>query len=400
MNTEEMFSKSMSYQNNAREERINSNKMSSQNMQSDRPLMIAVIFLVVIGVMAIFSASAPKCIEMGLNPARFLVQQIFGIIVGVVGLRFLSNFHYKKLIKYALPIAWTVVGMLILVKVAGVTVNGAQRWINIGPMSLQPSEFAKPAVVLLLAAVFTKDTNLLDNDKIVTAFLPIMIMVGLIFIQPNLSMVLLLMATSVAIYLCAGGSTQLILWGGCSVIPLLLLKGLKGYQTSRIQTWLHPEADPLGAGYNIIQSLVAFASGGLYGVGYGSSKQKLAWLPEAHTDFIFAVIGEEQGFIGCLLIICLFWTILQRGFVIAVKCQDMYGKLLALGLTFSICFQGFLNMWVASSFVPATGVPMPFISYGGSSIMVSLWMIGILLNISKDNVKRVRFGNNNVRSIQ
>lgn len=395
-----MFSKSMSYQNNAREERINSNKMSSQNMQSDRPLMIAVIFLVVIGVMAIFSASAPKCIEMGLNPARFLVQQIFGIIVGVVGLRFLSNFHYKKLIKYTLPIAWTVVGMLILVKVAGVTVNGAQRWINIGPMSLQPSEFAKPAVVLLLAAVFTKDTNLLDNDKIVTAFLPIMIMVGLIFIQPNLSMVLLLMATSVAIYLCAGGSTQLIMWGGCSVIPLLLLKGLKGYQTSRIQTWLHPEADPLGAGYNIIQSLVAFASGGLYGVGYGSSKQKLAWLPEAHTDFIFAVIGEEQGFIGCLLIICLFWTILQRGFVIAVKCQDMYGKLLALGLTFSICFQGFLNMWVASSFVPATGVPMPFISYGGSSIMVSLWMIGILLNISKDNVKRVRFGNNNVRSIQ
>ena len=390
----------MSYQNNAREERINSNKMSSQNMQSDRPLLIAVIFLVVIGVMAIFSASAPKCIEMGLNPARFLVQQIFGIIVGVVGLRFLSNFHYKKLIKYTLPIAWTVVGMLILVKVAGVTVNGAQRWINIGPMSLQPSEFAKPAVVLLLSAVFTKDTNLLDNDKIVTAFLPIMIMVGLIFIQPNLSMVLLLMATSVAIYLCAGGSTQLILWGGCSVIPLLLLKGLKGYQTSRIQTWLHPEADPLGAGYNIIQSLVAFASGGLYGVGYGGSKQKLAWLPEAHTDFIFAVIGEEQGFIGCLLIICLFWTILQRGFVIAVKCQDMYGKLLALGLTFSICFQGFLNMWVASSFVPATGVPMPFISYGGSSIIVSLWMIGILLNISKDNVKRVRFGNNNVRSIQ
>ncbi len=390
----------MSYQNNAREERINSNKMSSQNMQSDRPLLIAVIFLVVIGIMAIFSASAPKCIEMGLNPARFLVQQIFGIIVGVVGLRFLSNFHYKKLIKYTLPIAWTVVGMLILVKVAGVTVNGAQRWINIGPMSLQPSEFAKPAVVLLLAAVFTKDTNLLDNDKIVTAFLPIMIMVGLIFIQPNLSMVLLLMATSVAIYLCAGGSTQLIMWGGCSVIPLLLLKGLKGYQTSRIQTWLHPEADPLGAGYNIIQSLVAFASGGLYGVGYGSSKQKLAWLPEAHTDFIFAVIGEEQGFIGCLLIICLFWTILQRGFVIAVKCQDMYGKLLALGLTFSICFQGFLNMWVASSFVPATGVPMPFISYGGSSIMVSLWMIGILLNISKDNVKRVRFGNSNVRSIQ
>lgn len=383
----------MSYQNSRP-----ADKMSSQNMQSDRPLMIAVIFLVVIGLMAIFSASAPKCIDMGLNPARFLIQQILGVIVGIFGLRFLSNFHYKKLINYTMPFVGIVIMMLLLVKFAGVTVNGAQRWINIGPLSLQPSEFAKPAVVLLLAGAFYKDANIMDNEKIVWAFAPILFMVGLIFIQPNLSMVLLLLATSVAIYICAGGSLKLILCGMSTMIPLLLLKGLKGYQSSRIETWLHPEADPLGAGYNIIQSLVAFASGGLYGVGYGSSKQKLAWLPEAHTDFIYAVIGEEHGFIGCLLIICLFWTILQRGFLIAVKCQDMYGKLLALGLTFSICFQGFLNMWVASSFVPATGVPMPFISYGGSSIMVSLWMIGILLNISKDNVKRVRFGN--VRSIQ
>ena len=383
----------MSYQNSRP-----ADKMSSQNMQSDRPLMIAVIFLVVIGLMAIFSASAPKCIDMGLNPARFLIQQIFGVIIGILGLRFLSNFHYKKLINYTMPFVGIVIMMLLVVKFAGVTVNGAQRWINIGPLSLQPSEFAKPAVVLLLAGAFYKDANIMDNEKIVWAFAPILFMVGLIFIQPNLSMVLLLLATSVAIYICAGGSLKLILCGMSTMIPLLLLKGLKGYQSSRIETWLHPEADPLGAGYNIIQSLVAFASGGLYGVGYGSSKQKLAWLPEAHTDFIYAVIGEEHGFIGCLLIICLFWTILQRGFLIAVKCQDMYGKLLALGLTFSICFQGFLNMWVASSFVPATGVPMPFISYGGSSIMVSLWMIGILLNISKDNVKRVRFGN--VRSIQ
>lgn len=376
----------------------NNENLSPQNMQSDRPLMVAVIFLVVIGLMAIFSASAPKCIEMGLNPARFLVQQILGVIAGIIGLRFLSNFHYKKLIAYTLPFAFFVIIMLVMVKLFGTTVNGAQRWINIGPMSLQPSEFAKPAVVMLLAAVFSKDAVIMDNNKIVTAFIPILIMIILIFTQPNLSMVLLLVATSVAIYLCAGGSLQLILCGAGMMVPLLLLKGLKGYQSSRITTWLHPEADPLGAGYNIIQSLVAFASGGLYGVGYGSSKQKLAWLPEAHTDFIYAVIGEEQGFIGCLLLICLFWTILQRGFLISVKCQDMYGKLLALGLTFSICFQGFLNMWVASSFVPATGVPMPFISYGGSSVMVSLWMIGILLNISKDNVKRVRFGND--RNIQ
>ena len=385
----------MSYQNSG----FQNENMSTQNMQSDRPLLIAVIFLVVIGLMAIFSASAPKCIEMGLNPARFLIQQILGAVIGFIGLRFLSNFHYKKLMAYTLPFAFFVIIMLIMVKVAGVTVNGAQRWINIGPLSLQPSEFAKPAVVMLLAGVFYRNAEIFDGNIIATAFIPILIMMAFIYMQPNLSMLLLLLFTSVAIFLCAGGSMQLILFGGACFIPLLLLKGLRGYQSARITTWLHPEADPLGAGYNIIQSLVAFASGGLYGVGYGSSKQKLAWLPEAHTDFIFAVIGEEHGFIGCLLIICLFWTILQRGFLIATKCQDMYGKLLALGLTFSICFQGFLNMWVASSFVPATGVPMPFISYGGSSIMVSLWMVGILLNISKDNVKRIR-NYTNVRNIQ
>ena len=299
---------------------------------------------------------------------------------------------------YTLPFAAFVIAMLVLVKVAGVTVNGAQRWINIGPMSLQPSEFAKPAVVLLLAGVFYRNAEVFDKNKIITAFIPILIMMGLIFIQPNLSMLLLLMFTAVAIFMCAGGSIKLLLTSAACVIPLFIMKGLRGYQSSRIITWLNPEADPSGAGYNVIQSLVAFATGGFYGVGYGSSKQKLAWLPESHTDFIYAVIGEEHGFIGCLLIIFLFWTLLQRGFYIATKCQDMYGKLLALGLTFSLCFQGFLNMWVASSFVPATGVPMPFISYGGSSIMVSLWMVGILLNISKDNVKRMRTYTN-VRSI-
>ncbi len=385
----------MSYQNNNPKIDI----INTQNMQSDRPLLIAVIFLVVIGLMSIFSASAPKCIEMGVNPARFFIQQLLGVAVGFVGLKFLSNFHYKRLMTYTLPFAFFVIIMLFLVKVAGVTVNGAQRWINIGPMSLQPSEFAKPAVVLLLAGVFYRNAEIFDNNKIVTAFIPILIMMALIFVQPNLSMLLLLLFTSVAIYLCAGGSIKLLIFGASCAIPLFIMKGLKGYQSSRIMTWLNPEADPLGAGYNVIQSLVAFATGGLYGVGYGSSKQKLAWLPESHTDFIYAVIGEEHGFIGCLLIICLFWTILQRGFLIAIKCQDMYGKLLALGLTFSICFQGFLNMWVASSFVPATGVPMPFISYGGTSIMVSLCMVGILLNISKDNVKKIR-NYTNVRNIQ
>ena len=178
----------MSYQND-----IPNTNISSQNMQSDRVLLTAVIFLVVIGLMSIFSASAPKCIEAGVNPAKFLIQQILGVVAGFIGLKFLSNFHYKKLMTYTLPFAFAVIAMLFLVKVAGVTVNGAQRWINIGPMSLQPSEFAKPAVVLLLAGVFYRNAEIFNNNKIVTAFIPILVMMGLIYMQPNLSMLLLLL---------------------------------------------------------------------------------------------------------------------------------------------------------------------------------------------------------------
>ena len=390
----------MYYQRNSRHGKTNINANMNTTQQNiiitppDKTLMVVVMFLVVIGVMIIFSASAPKCISMGVTPAKFALNQLFGVLIGYLGLKFLSNYDYRKLVGWTTIYSYAVIGLLLLVHFTGDVVNGAQRWITVGPMSLQPSEFAKPAIVLLLANVFHKDANIMDANKWANAFIPILIMVGLIFIQPNLSMVILLGMTSVILYLCGNGSIKLIGMMAATIIPLLLLHGLKGYQSSRITTWLHPESDPLGAGYNIIQSLVAFASGGFYGVGFGASKQKLAWLPEAHTDFIFAVVGEELGFIGCVLVLVLFWTLLQRGFVIASRCPDMYGKLLAVGLTFSICFQAFLNMSVASSFMPATGVPMPFISYGGSSVIVSLWMIGILLNISKKRVKKIRVHHN------
>lgn len=397
MKKEERYLKIMYYQRNNKRRVQTEGSTTQQNIiitPPDKALMVVVLFLVVIGVMVIFSASAPKCVDMGVNPAKFALQQIFGVIVGYLGLRFLSNYDYRKLVNVTNMYATIVILLLVAVHLFGDIVNGAQRWINLGPLSLQPSEFAKPAVVMLLAKVFHKDANITDPNKWTTAFFPILIMVGLIFVQPNLSMVILLGMTSVILYLCSSGSIKLIGMMAATVVPVLLLHGLKGYQSSRITTWLHPESDPLGAGYNIIQSLVAFASGGLYGVGFGASKQKLAWLPEAHTDFIFAVVGEELGFVGCVLVLILFWTLLQRGFVIASRCPDMYGKLLAVGLTFSICFQAFLNMSVASSFLPATGVPMPFISYGGSSVMVSLWMIGILLNISKKRVKKIRVQQN------
>lgn len=365
----------------------------------DRTLLVIVAFLVILGLMSIFSASAPKSMELGLNPARFVFNQMFFVVLGFLGMKFLTNYDYKNLVMWTMPVMIAVVAMLILVNYTplGVTVNGAKRWIDLGFTQLQPSEFAKPAIVMLLASAFYKNSTVFDNNKMIY-FVPILLMIFMIFKQPNLSMVILLLTTSLVMYLSAGGPLRL-LWiglggGAFAAFTAGITHLIKPYQMSRITTWLNPEADPLGAGYNVIQSLVAFATGGFWGVGYGSSKQKLAWLPEAHTDFIFAVIGEELGFIGCLLVIGLFWTFIHRGFLIASRCPDMYGKLLAVGITFSIGFQAFLNMSVASSFLPATGVPLPFISYGGSSLMVSMWMIGMLLNISKKRVKKIRVQSN------
>lgn len=365
----------------------------------DRTLLVIVAFLVILGLMSIFSASAPKSMELGLNPARFVFNQIIFLVFGFIGMKLLADYDYKNLIAWTMPFMILVIVMLFMVNYTplGVTVNGAKRWINMGFFQPQPSEFAKISVVMLLAGAFHKNSKIFDSNKMIY-FIPILAMVFMVFKQPNLSMVILLMATSLVMYLSAGGPLKILFAGlGAGVFGLLTASVthlIKPYQMSRITTWLNPEADPLGAGYNVIQSLVAFATGGFWGMGYGNSKQKLAWLPEAHTDFIFAVIGEELGFIGCLLVIGLFWTFIHRGLLIASRCPDMYGKLLAVGITFSIGFQAFLNMSVASSFLPATGVPLPFISYGGSSLMVSMWMVGILMNISKKRVKKIRVQSN------
>ena len=387
----------MSYQRQMRREPSdNRNEIQSVIVSApDKTLLIVVAFLVIIGFLAIFSATAPKCLDEGGNPAQFLIKQLICFIVGFFGLKFFMNYDYKKLANWNVVVMVSILVALFLVDCTplGVVVNGAKRWINIAGFQLQPSEFAKPAVVLLLASAFRKDANLFDQDKWLKAFIPIIIMAGLIFIQPNLSMVILLGMTTVVMYMAGGGSMKLFLsCVGTMFVTLVigLTTIIKPYQLQRIKTWRHPESDPLGAGYNIIQSLIAFASGGFSGVGYGGSIQKLSYLPECHTDFIFAIIAEETGFVGCLFVIGLFLTFLHRGLIIAMRCPDMYGKLLATGITFSITFQAFMNMSVASSFAPTTGVPLPFISYGGSSLIVSLIMVGILLNISKKRFQNIR----------
>lgn len=406
MKSEEECLKTMPYQRNRHTHKYHNDGGHSHGQVSDvvlsppdTTLMVVVAFLVVIGLMAIFSAGAPKSMEMGENPASFAFKQFIYLIFGVFGLNYFSKTDYKKLKNWAVPFAWFVVAMLALVDFTplGVVVNGARRWIMLGPIQFQPSEMTKIAVILLLSNAFYRDSNLFSSHKIVNYFLPILVMIFLVYKQPNLSMVILLLLTSMVMYLSVSGSIKYMITLGLSGIAaafgtfmLFGQKLLHGYQMQRIQIWLNPNSDPYGAGYNIIQSLLAFAAGGFWGVGYGNSKQKLAWLPEGHTDFIFAVIAEELGFLGCFFVIGLFWTFIHRGIIISSRANDMFGKLMAVGITLSIGLQAFINMSVSSSLIPATGVPLPFISYGGTSLVVSLCMVGVLLNISKKRIKRIR----------
>lgn len=362
----------------------------------DKSLIIIVTFLVIIGFLAIFSATAPKCMREGANLASFLIKQMIFAGVGFFAMGFFAKFDYKKLEKYNSKFMWTVIVLLFIVKFTplGLEINGAKRWINLGFMQLQPSEFAKPLFCMLLATMFKDRIDLNTLLKNFTSVvLPMLIILFLILKQPNLSMAIILCMTTLGLYIAGRGPWQPLAAGGGLMglgILTMLPKLLHGYQMDRITVWLNPGSDAQGKGYNIIQSMIAFASGGFSGTGYGGSLQKLAYLPECHTDFIFAIIAEEFGFLGCLFVTGLFVGLVHRGIRIAKRCPDMYGKLLALGITIIFGFQAFLNMSVASSLLPVTGVTLPFISYGGTSIIVSLAMVGILLNISKQRIQRIR----------
>ena len=353
----------------------------------DRTLVFIVFFLIILGFLAIFSAGAPTCISKNLPSTYFVVRQFVCFIIGLVCMLVVSRIPYKKFDKYSVFVSWIIIGLLICVEVFGTTVNGATRWLTIGSFQFQPSEMAKFGVVALLASAFSKDINIWDKNKWKRYFFPIIVMVLLIFKQPNLSMVMILGISSLFMYFASGGSLKLI-GGVIAGGAMLVATFLQGYQKERIEMWIHPEKDPFGAGYNIIQAMMAFVAGGFLGEGYGNSRQKLGWLPEGHTDFIFAVFAEEFGFLGCLLIIGLFLAFLQRGLIISSRCEDVFGKLLAAGITVSITIQAFINMGVASSMLPATGVPLPFVSYGGTSLVMTMCMIGVLLNISRKRARR------------
>ncbi|MFH0702472.1 MAG: putative lipid II flippase FtsW [bacterium] len=356
----------------------------------DKPLIIIIIILIIFGTMAILSAGAPEGIDLYNNPAYYAIKHIAFVIIGLVFMIITANFDYKNWKDLAIPFSLITIALIGATYVPGLGKEsyGASRWL-VG-LPIQPSELAKIASILLISSALVNSKSLI-NHKMFSHFFLIGLMILLILFQPNLSIAAMITLITAVIML-AGGVSFWLFGGLAASAGLFLYTHIlsTSYQLNRITGWLDPWADPQGTGYNLIQSWYAIGSGGIWGVGFGNSKQKLFWLPFRHTDFIFSIIAEELGLIGCLILIGLFVVFIYRGFLIANRCSDSFGRLVAFGITFIISFQAFVNIGVAVGVLPVTGVTLPLISYGGSSVVITMTMLGILLNISRKRIRKIQ----------
>lgn len=346
-------------------------------------LFLIVVFLVGIGVVMVFSASYYDTLSS--DPFYYLKRQgLFGV-AGLLAMLVAMNFPYDKYRIFTKPVLLVTVILLVVVFFFDDT-KGSHRWIPLGLFNLQPSEIAKFSVALFMADILSRQKA--DPNDIKGDLGHIVIVVGailaLILKEPDLGTTMAI-AAMVMIVLLVAGLRWLYFWGTCLVgaagVVVLIMNS--EYQMRRIIGWLDPWSDPIGMGYQPIQSLYALGSGGFWGMGIGNSRQKLGFLPEQNTDFIFAIIGEELGFIGGAFIILMFILLAWRGYKIARNCPDMFGTLLATGITTSLVIQAFLNLGVVTNTLPVTGIALPFLSYGGSSLLMSMGAVGILLNISR-----------------
>jgi cell division protein FtsW len=363
-------------------------------LENDRWLFGVTLALCLLGAVMIFSASAVTAEHQYGRPYIFLVRQAAWLILGIFGMFALMRTDYRRLREPAVVCTAVCVVLLMLVGTFFLDKSHAtHRWIKFGPIGIQPSELAKLAIILYLAwfldlkrrnasaMEFSKDDFL---QTILPAVGPILLFVLLIVLQPDLGTSVDIVLIATAILFVAGLSWKWLVVGGAAALPMLyLLISHVSYRQARLMAFLNPDSDPLGSGFQLLQSLIAVGSGGLTGVGLMESKQKLFYLPEAHTDFIYAVICEELGFIGAILVIALFGIYAWRGLRASFSAPDGFGRLLALGITAMVLSQALINFVVVLGMVPTKGIPLPFVSYGGSSLLVMLLATGVLLNISQ-----------------
>jgi cell division protein FtsW len=367
-----------------------------RRLENDRWLFGVTLALCLLGAVMVFSASAVTAEHQYGRSYIFLLRQSAWLLLGLFGMFALMRTDYRKLREPAVVYTAVCVVLLMLIGTFFLDKSHAtHRWIKFGPLGIQPSELAKLAIILYLAwfldlkrrhaagMEFCKKDFL---QTILPAAGPILVFIALIVLQPDLGTSVDIAVIATAVLFVAGLSWKWIAVCGAAALPMLyLLITHVGYRQARLIAFLNPESDRLGSGFQLLQSLIAVGSGGFSGVGLMEGKQKLFYLPEAHTDFIYAVICEELGFIGAILVITLFGIYGWRGLRAAFAAQDGFGRLLALGITAMVMSQTLINFAVVLGMVPTKGIPLPFVSYGGSSLLVMLLATGVLLNISQQS---------------
>ncbi len=364
------------------------------NNQFDKILIFVILTLIVFGLVMIASAGVVYSQTRFEDEYYFFKHQLFyGVLPGLIVLYFFSRINYSFWKKISPLIFLISLIFLVLVFVPGIgtKVYGASRWIKLGSFSFQPSEMMKLAIVLYLSAWLESRgwSRIRDFFEGLLPFVAILSLVGFLIIkQPNTSTLVIIILSSLCIFFIAGAKmSHLISLALAGLISLAIMIKMAPYRLNRILVYLDPTTDSRGIGYQINQALLAIGSGGILGLGLGHSRQKFNYLPEPVGDSIFAIIGEELGLIGCIILITLFVILAVRGFKVAKKAPDNFGQLVAVGITCWIIIQAFMNIAAISGIIPLTGVPLPFISYGGTSLVFLMAGVGILLNISKQTIK-------------
>ena len=354
----------------------------------DLLLFITIITISLFGIIMIYSASYIWAEYKFNDPFKFVKHQGLFFIIGIIMMLITSKIPYKVYFEKANTLLLLSIILLILVIIPGIgTVrNGSRSWFGIGSFGIQPSEFAKLTLIIFTSKYLTKnEKNLKYIKKGVLPILGIVILVfGLIMLQPDFGTGMIILVSIIGLLFVSGVDFKFFIrLGLIGVVGIVLLIAIAPYRLERILSFLNPWSDPLGSGFQIIQSLYAIGPGGLFGQGFMNSRQKHFYLPEPQTDFIFSIISEEFGFLGILIVATLFTIIIFKGFKIAQNSGDKFAKFLAFGITFGLAFQAILNLMVVVGLIPVTGVTLPFLSYGGSSLLITLISMGVLLNISR-----------------
>ncbi|MFR4990314.1 putative lipid II flippase FtsW [Anaerotruncus colihominis] len=354
----------------------------------DLTFLFLVLILLSIGLIMMFSASyASSYYETG-DSFYYIKRQLLFAVVGVVMMLAIANIDYHILHRFAFLIYAGTLFLLVVVLIVP-TREDAKRWINLGFTTFQPSELAKFAIVLIFAHLISVNYERMKNPRYgVWPFLVLLgVVVMLMLLEPHLSGTILIVSIGVVMMFVGGTDLKWFMLGGVligvAIIAAVLIPGVVPYAMDRLQYWIDPWSDPQNKGFQTIQSLYAIGSGGLMGVGIGNSRQKHLYLPEPHNDFVFSVVCEELGFIGATLIILLFVLLIWRGYVIAMRCRDRFGSMLAVGLTTQVGVQTVLNIAVVSNTIPNTGISLPFFSYGGTALVMLLCEMGVILSVSR-----------------